>query len=551
MRREDKVTIQIVGPFRLLGRDGTVLTPRGRKACALLALLALAPTNQRSRKWLQDKLWSDRADGQGSESLRQTLSEIRRALGPDRDCLVADRFMVGLDRNSVDVETIPEPGTDASGPSSDRMLLEGLEVVRDPEFENWLRDQRLRFEPDTEAPPPRANAEARLPQPPARDLQLVLKEAYKPSPQDSALARSLTDIIAKTIAEIGTVDVLDARGQALVPGTVNGSSATVLVVQADVAQDASGTNWRILLSEAGSNRIVWTTAARQPGTTTLFDDPGVLGQLNQVAYSAIGGFKSAFLANGQKVVATLLCQQGIDHLFRLGRDNFAMADKLFLRAFELEPRGIFLAWRAYLRTFMLMERQYICRQTLIDEALDFMYRALEKEPLNSYVASFSAHVHAIMRRSYVASYELAQRAIQLNRANPLAWACLGFAECYLGKTKAGYERTMMAREIAGGTPFRYHIDGLSCVAGSMAGDIDQAIWCGEASHALSPRFAPPLRYLSALYLSRGQHEQSAEAVQKLQAIEPDFSYEMLSERAYPAAGLQRAKLLDAIPARQI
>lgn len=39
-------------------------------------------------------------------------------------------------------------------------------------------------------------------------------------------------------------------------------------------------------------------------------------------------------------------------------------------------------------------------------------------------------------------------------------------------------------------------------------------------------------------------------VQK-QALEPDFSYEMLREKSYPSASLQRSGLLKLMPSRQI
>jgi hypothetical protein len=106
---------------------------------------------------------------------------------------------------------------------------------------------------------------------------------------------------------------------------------------------------------------------------------------------------------------------------------------------------------------------------------------------------------------------------------------------------------LMAREIAGATPFRFHIDGLSCIAGSLAGDLDRAIWCAEASHAQAPLFVAPLRYLSVLYLIQDQREKSVGIVKKLRQLEPDFSYDLLREASYPAAGLRQAKLLDRLP----
>ena len=93
--------ISVIGAFRVLARDGEDLTPRGRKARALLAILALTPTRRRSRPALQDKLWSDRGPEQGADSLRQTLTEIRRAFGERyRSCLITDMRGVGLGRGA-------------------------------------------------------------------------------------------------------------------------------------------------------------------------------------------------------------------------------------------------------------------------------------------------------------------------------------------------------------------------------------------------------------------------------------------------------------------
>src|SRR6187402_3875706 len=104
-RGRPELRICVIGVFRVLTHDGQDLTPRGRKARALLGILALTPTRRRSRPALQDKLWSDRGPEQGAASLRQTLSEIRKALGERyRDCLVSDLHGVGLAEGRVTVD---------------------------------------------------------------------------------------------------------------------------------------------------------------------------------------------------------------------------------------------------------------------------------------------------------------------------------------------------------------------------------------------------------------------------------------------------------------
>jgi adenylate cyclase len=115
-------------------------------------LLASAPALRRSRAWLQDKLWSDRGPEQGAASMRQALVDIRRAWGEARDCLLADAGWIGLDPARVAIEVDPRPedlGLSGALPE----FAEGLDV-RDPEFEDWIRDQRRAYADRLAACPP-------------------------------------------------------------------------------------------------------------------------------------------------------------------------------------------------------------------------------------------------------------------------------------------------------------------------------------------------------------------------------------------------------------
>jgi hypothetical protein len=64
------------------------------------------------------------------------------------------------------------------------------------------------------------------------------------------------------------------------------------------------------------------------------------------------------------------------------------------------------------------------------------------------------------------------------------------------------------------------------------------------------RVWPATQTLSALYAHKGKHDLSFEMVRKLQANEPDFSYDKLRDKSYPAAGLHRTSIIDSLPGRQ-
>src|SRR3954447_17220493 len=137
-----ELRVCVIGAFRVLTHDGQDLTPRGRKARAVLAILALPPPRRRSRPALQDKLWSDRGPEQGAASLRQTLTEIRSAFGERyRDCLISDMRGIGLDADRVNVDLDTADLSEFALAVEAPVLLEDIEVA-DREFEDWLRSHR-------------------------------------------------------------------------------------------------------------------------------------------------------------------------------------------------------------------------------------------------------------------------------------------------------------------------------------------------------------------------------------------------------------------------
>ena len=90
------LTLSLLGGFRAR-LDERSLT-LSKKAQALLAHLALSPGHTQPRARLAGLLWGDRADEQARNSLRQTLFELRRVLGPGGErCLIADHERVALD----------------------------------------------------------------------------------------------------------------------------------------------------------------------------------------------------------------------------------------------------------------------------------------------------------------------------------------------------------------------------------------------------------------------------------------------------------------------
>jgi DNA-binding SARP family transcriptional activator len=148
------LNIRLLGGFEARAASGVALPPLGRKARALLGYLALAPGRPQPRDRLAALLWSDRGEAQARTSLRQALSELRKALAAaDPPPLEAVGDGVALAAGAVEVdaaafERLIDDGGRASLEAALALyrgdLLDGLGAP-DPAFEEWLREARRRL----------------------------------------------------------------------------------------------------------------------------------------------------------------------------------------------------------------------------------------------------------------------------------------------------------------------------------------------------------------------------------------------------------------------
>lgn len=170
--------------FEVRDDAGQDRTPRGMKSRALLAMLCQTPGHRRPRRWLETRLWSDRGQEQASGSLRQALTELRKALGPLAERLTSDRDGVTLAGFSTDLSDLVAA---RQGLGQGREFLEGIDIL-DPAFNAWLAEERQRVAAqleDTTVP------ETRSPVP------FSLRLADLPEGTEAAIARDLAEAIAR------------------------------------------------------------------------------------------------------------------------------------------------------------------------------------------------------------------------------------------------------------------------------------------------------------------------------------------------------------------
>ncbi|MFE8886799.1 SARP family transcriptional regulator [Pseudarthrobacter enclensis] len=135
--------IRLLGPPAIESPGTPLPQPRGRKAWALLAYLALQPDGT-GRSRTASLLFPDAADPLGA--LRWNLSELRRTL--DGASVTGDPLRLDLlPPWRCDVLEAMDPGAKAGNPRRfTGQLLEGLSFADSPVFDEWVAEQRYRLD---------------------------------------------------------------------------------------------------------------------------------------------------------------------------------------------------------------------------------------------------------------------------------------------------------------------------------------------------------------------------------------------------------------------
>ena len=542
MGRTAMIYIDLFGPLRIYDESGRTLRPKLLKSRAILAILAATPGHCQSRSWLQSMLWQDRQPAQAMSSLRSALADIRRSLGDQAAALKSDHSEVSIDPNMLHVTAQPKSQT------SGQRFLEGFAVPHAKGFEDWLNLKRSEMTTPAAvvvgAPRGTTSKSSRL---------FLASGANGTSSVTQMQCEALIDCIAKSTEDLELATVVDGRGRnADVNGVRNlaANAGCDLILISESAEGHNSCIARLKLLECETGSLIWSRSLIGEALLDL-DNPSNVRVVADFIEAMTDQLVRPVKWKTADVSPELMAIAGMDHIFKLGSQNFNMAVMLLKRSFHERPTGCTLAWRAFLKTFLLGEREYDCREQVIEEGTDMARRALEAEPLNSMVLALCAHVEYMLHYNYEVAFDLSVRAISLNRCNPIAWASLGRAASFLGEEERGNKLTQYGAKLAAGTKYSFLVDSWASSAGMIAQDLVAARYFCESSHAKAPTFAPPLRFLSALFCAESEFDLARAVVEKLKKQEPDFSLNTLKDVGYPSHTLQQANILKELPKSEI
>jgi tetratricopeptide (TPR) repeat protein len=514
------VELRLHGSFAVTAPDGSDLTPKPHKARALLALVATSPDRRRSRRWIEERLWSDRGPQQAAGSLRQALVDLRKALGLHGEVLQSDREWIALDGEAVRL-----------APDEGREFLEGI-AVRDPAFLRWVEGLRRR---SIAAAAP-ATAEV----PSAAPIVIRIGTTNLPGTGSGTVAEIVSSRIAADIADHVTAEVVSSPRGSTLPCDLD--------VTCNVVEDNGICLAFIKVVHQPSARVLFAKDCRFVGTAaSLVGSEALISAAYEAAERAVARAPHMLGLARAATKSSALGQLALHRMFSFDQAQLAEADRLMEAAWEVEENPVHLAWRGLLQMVKAIEQPQALRPELHDLADKLTHYALERDDGNATVKALVAQTQAMLFGDARAAGQAASRALGENPRNPYALIAMAVAQTLAGEGEEAYRLSRLGRTYADRSAFRHWWDAHHATVCIATGRHDEAIAAAEATRFAAPSMRGPYRFLLALYSRRGDILRADEMKGKLEALEPGFTLDrMIEDPAYPVRTLRRAGLLKEV-----
>ncbi len=541
--RPELFKLELLGPLRLYAPDRRRIEISSRKGMALLALLATAPSGERTRSWLEDRLWGSRAQQQAKGSLRRELANLRRALTLDGDSLISadrDRVALRLECFSVDIREASSINTAALSLTRSQ-FLEGLDIPGEEGFEDWLREQREQFGAaaprplsgttlvrplpdnvlDLSAPPPGFGGRAAI-------AVLPFANATTDPAFDiwaTGLAEDLIDRLSRLrwLPVIAMSSVSELTALQLTSAAAASMVGASYVVRGQLISSAGVSSLHISLYDARRSRLLWSE--QRP-----FEDSGLPGSIGTLAREIVAHL-DAHVETAEQAEFINRSLEGLDvdekvwrarwHLWRLSRGDAAIAEKLLAEALVERPNSAeVLIQSAYAQAWSIWTRRADVDQIVAMRATALRAMAADGFDGRAYLL---VGMSEMWMQNHRRAKALISDAIRLNPSLARAYAQLGSCRYLSNEPAAALEPLGMALRLSPLDGQTFYVLGEMALSHFMLENYDRALEYTDLSLARRPGYslAHTIRINSLVRL--GRTGEARLAYHDLVAVRPHFT----------------------------
>lgn len=553
--------LKLIGQVQVSSADADV-TPRSRKAQALLGVLALSAPGPIPRSRLATLLWERAEPSQARNLLRGAVHEIQKSLiGTTADLIEAGRDHLTLRREQVHIDVTellqqaPRPGLTASS------LMEGLEAIG-PVFQAWLAAARLtlseqlrrtttepseyRSEPSESASGPGMKVQSG----PAVDSVEELKHPYvAPFPErrrshgvrvgvgtircfglgeNDPLPIILAGAIGDALAQFRWISVLasDAvtvsnAGHAVAPDWLDAD----YVVEGQLFREGARMRLRTTLIDCREQTILAAFKSETAVSDLLTFQDEVAAQVAASIDAHIQVFESRrATASRYAPDAHGLLMQAIGLVCRLDPFSFARASSLLDRAVELEPDHVSTRiGRAQLQMVAASQGWVQSPGAALQKAEEEATIALGLDPFEARALSIAGTVRSLRYRQPGDAVDLHRQALELNPSLPFALHFSAANDLLRGDLNSARVSLERHRQLVSPTGQHLFVNSATTLLHLLDGDYEKVVQVSRAVLHLNPSFVAAYKpYLAALG-HLGQAAEAKSARSQLLSLDPAFS----------------------------
>lgn len=524
-----KFALNLMGAFRLTGPEGERIDIASRKGMAMVAMLALAEGGERTRGWLQEKLWGQRDRPQAQGSLRRELTHLRDHLniGP-KPLLICERQTVRLDLSLVDIDALlPKHGV-ATGD-----FLEGFDIAGEEGFEDWLREQRsLLVRPVDSRPVLAAAVEAPEVAAGFSDRPALAILPFANLTEDAThdyLCEGLSEDLIDRLSRLRWLPVI-ARSSSFAfasdrvdPRLVGQKLHAKYVLEGRLKRSKGGYAVTVSLSDAMTGYSLWSHRVPLPPDRSQDALDPIVAELVGVLDAQIDHAEQVRARGNRqnRLEFNNLIWRGRWHLNRLTRSDSEMARQLFEQALELEPdsheaiiqQTFCLGWALWARRGGDAE---------VAEMRQLAHRSIVADPDDGR-GHMLAGIAEMWLRQPGRARTLFERAIALNPSLCQAHAELGCHYNLVGEPAAAIGPLRMAQRLSPNDVHSFFFIGELALSHWMLGKWAEAIDHADQALVRRPAYWYALVIKINALVGNGDLAAARRAYEELLTVTPEFT----------------------------
>ncbi len=353
------------------------------------------------------------------------------------------------------------------------------------------------------------------------------------------LAFSLSQEIAAALARFRWFDVIAPlslmRRDTVSLGSENLLQRKELDYVVDGALSSNGEKFQIsvrLLDLAQYARPVWSDRFELA--------VGQLHQLDELVTARIVGqidpvilFIEGQPARREHYGSTGLLLLAIPLMYSMEREKYEEAGRLINRALEIDPENAMVAaWAAHWQVFYVGQGWTDDPAQALATAQKLALKAIKLDPDNAEAMGIYAHICSFLKQDFETAVYYFDRALRLNPSLAFIWAWSAPTYCYIGNPEGALQRLERYRELAPFDPYFSLFEYFYVIAYVFKGDYEQAVAVGRRTVENNPAFVNGYKPVIASLGHLGRVEEAKPYIDKLLAIEPNFTIERFG-KVYP------------------